>query len=52
MKDSKQKKYLGDQLNHAGKIKETINERVSKGFGIVNEIVALIEEIPLGKYRL
>ena len=52
MKDSKQEKYLGDQLNHTGKIKETINERVSKGYGIVNEILALIEEIPLGKYRL
>ena len=52
MKNSKQEKYLGDQLNHTGKIKETIDEKVSKGFGIVNEILALIEEFPLGKYRL
>ena len=30
----------------------TIEERKNKGFGIVNEIMAILDEIPLGKYKM
>ena len=52
MKDSNQAKYLGDWLNTSGKVKQTIEERVSKGYGIVAEIIAMLDDIPLGQYRL
>ena len=32
--------------------KATILDRVSKGHGIIREINAILEEIPLGKYRV
>ena len=34
------------------KIKETIGDRKSKGYGIVSEIPAILNEIPLGIYKL
>ena len=52
MKNSDQEKYLGDKLCSSAKLKETIDDRVSKGFGIVTEILAILDEIPLGKYRV
>ena len=44
-------KYLGDQLHKTAKRKVTIEYRVAKGHGIVNEIVAILSDIPLGLYR-
>ena len=52
MKDSKQERYLGDQLSSSAKVKDTIDDRVAKGFGIVSDILAILDEIPLGQYRL
>ena len=52
MKNSEKEKYLGDQLSSSAKIKETIDERVAKGYGVVSEILAILDEIPLGKYKL
>ena len=52
MKDSNQEKYLGDLINSTGTIRSTVEQRKSKGFGIVNEIIAILDEIPLGRYRL
>ena len=52
MKNSSQEKYLGDQITSRGKLKETIDERVAKGLGILAEILAILDEIPLGKYKL
>ena len=52
MKESQREKYLGDILNNTGKIQATIDERVAKGHGIVSEILALIDQVPLGKYRI
>ena len=52
MKNSTQEKYLGDQLVNTAKIKETIEDRKSKGYGIVSEILAILNEIPLGIYKL
>ena len=52
MKDSNQERYLGDQLRNDAKVKATIDDRVGKGYGIVTEINTILEEIPLGKYRV
>ena len=52
MKESKQEKYMGDQLHSSGKIKATIDDRTAKGYGIVSDILAILDEIPLGTYRL
>ena len=52
MNNSNQEKYLGDILSSSGSIKATISQRVSKGYGILSEIKAIIDEIPLGNYKL
>ena len=52
MKESSQEKYLGDLINSSGKIKATVQDRAAKGYGIVSEILAILDEIPLGSYRL
>ena len=52
MEDSNKEKYLGDFIDNTGKIRSTIEERKNRGYGIVSEILAIIEEIPLGKYRM
>ena len=52
MKDSSQEKYLGDMLDKSGGIQPTIDQRESKGFGILSEIKATLSEIPLGAYKL
>ena len=52
MKESNKEKYLGDQISSSGKIKATIEDRTAKGYGIVSDILAILDEIPLGSYRL
>ena len=52
MKQSKSEKYLGDIVDISGKIRPNIEARQSKGFGIVNNILAIINEIPLGHWRV
>ena len=52
MIDSDKEKYLGDYINKTGKIKDTIEDRKNKGFGIVSEIIAILNDIPLGKHKM
>ena len=52
MKDSDSEKYLGDMINDKGTIQETIDKRKAKGDGIVADILSIISEIPLGKYKV
>ena len=52
MKSSDQEKYLGDIVNKDGKQHATVVERISKGYGIVANILALINDIPLGHRRV
>ena len=52
MKSSNQEKYLGDHMKKDAKLKAIIDDRISRGYGIVSEINAILEEIPLGKYRV
>ena len=52
MRVSKQEKYLGDIVHSTGKIKQTLENRKLRAIAIVAEIQAILEDIPLGKYRL
>ena len=51
MKESDQEKYLGDMIDKSGTNDATINNRKSKGEGIVAEILSIISEIPLGPHK-
>ena len=51
MKNSNKEKYLGDLISN-GTIRNTIEGRKNKGYGMVNEILAIIDEIPLGSYKM
>ena len=52
MTDSAKEKYLGDIVEKSGKIRATIEDRQKKGYGIVAEILAILNEIPLGQYKM
>ena len=52
MEEKTKAKYLGDIFDNSGKVRINIEERRAKGFAIINEILAIIEEIPLGKYKI
>ena len=52
MKNSKKEKYLGDFVSSNGKIRVTIEERKSKALAMVSEITAILDDIPLGKYKM
>ena len=45
-------KYVGDILSSDGSNTLKIKERLGKGYGIVNEILAILDEIPLGQYKI
>ena len=52
METSIKSKYLGDIIDNSGTIRANIDDRRAKGFAIINEILAILEEIPLGSYRM
>ena len=52
MSESESEKYLGDLITSSGKIKPNINARREKGFGIVSEILSILDEVPLGKFKV
>ena len=52
MKNSDREKYLGDLVDKSGKVRATIEERQKKGYAIVAEILAILEDIPLGKHKM
>ena len=52
MKNSDQEKYLGDLINKDRKQHATIVEQISRGYGIKANILALINDIPLGHRRV
>ena len=45
-------KYLGDHINESGKPKSTICQRISRGYGIVSQIFALLGDLPVGNLRV
>ena len=44
MKKSQREKYLGDIVSEKGDQKDNIAERVAKGYAIINEIKAILNE--------
>ena len=52
MESSKLEKYLGDLISHTGRNRTNIEDRTSKGFGICNQILAILSEVPLGKHKI
>ena len=52
MESSSQEKYLGDILTDDGKIQKTIEDRKAKGFGLNSQILAILSEVPLGKFKV
>ena len=45
-------KYLGDILHTNGKVKHTIEDRKNRAIAISAEILGIINDIPLGKYKM
>ena len=52
MKESRSEKYLGDIIHKSGSAKPNLANRLSKGWGRVNEILAIVKEAPLGRWRI
>ena len=49
---SEKEKYLGNIITTDGTNKINTKDRISKGFGIISNILSIIREIPFGKYQL
>ena len=52
MKEAEREKYLGDIIDSNGSLEATIESRQKKGDEIISEILSIISEIPLGKYKV
>ena len=52
MKESKAEKYLGDVLHNSGSVKLNVSRRLTKGWGRISEILAIVKEAPLGRRRI
>ena len=52
MHESTNEKYLGDVINKSGTQRGTIQARKQKGFETVSQIVAIVNEAPLGRWRM
>ena len=45
-------KYIGDVISADGSNTANIKERCDKGYGIANDIISMLEEIPLGPHKV
>ena len=52
MHETDEEKYLGDQINKKAKHASTIAKSRAKGFGIISDIIQILEVIPDGKRRI
>ena len=52
MEDAARETYLGDLVDKSGKVKPNIEVRKAKGYGIVCEILAIVNEVPLAHWRI
>ena len=50
MKEKSEEKYLGDIISIDGLNMKNIKARISKGKGIVNNILTMLEGIPFGRH--
>merc|ERR1712105_120903 len=44
--------YLGNVVHFSGNLSHTIDQRISKGQGIISEISAFLRDVPLGPARI
>ena len=49
---AKMEKYLGDIVHKSGMLRYTVEAQVAKGYGAVNTILAIVNEIPLGHWKI
>ena len=52
MSNTKQETYLGDKIHQSGTLRPTIQSRISKGFGAISSILAIVNDIPLAHWRI
>ena len=52
MKDSQEEKYIGDIITGDGKNVKNVLSRKVKGYGIAGDILATLEEVPFGTYKI
>jgi hypothetical protein len=52
VKNSNKEKYLGDIISSTGSNKPNLANRLSRGWGRVNEILGLVSEAPLGRWKI
>ena len=49
---SENQKYLGNRVTSKGLTKQTFEERRGKAYGATNEIISILDEVPLGRFKL
>ena len=47
-----EEKYLGDTICKTGKLSAIISKRRAKGYGIVLDILGILQDVPCGKRRI
>ena len=52
MENSDQEVYLGDIINKNAKARPNLEKRKSKGYGAVNNILAITNEVPLAHWKI
>ena len=52
MSESKSEKYLGDIIHSSGSIKPKFANKMSKAWGRVSEILAIVKEASLGRHKI
>ena len=52
MEQSKQETYLGDLIDKSGTIRPNVEMRKAKGYGVVTNILAIVNEVPLGHWKI
>ena len=52
MENSEQEVYLGDIISKNAKARHNIEKRKSKGYGAVNNILAITNEVPLAHWKI
>ena len=50
MEEKTEEKYLGDIINNKGDNAQNIAARQSKGFGIISQIINMLDELFLGHH--
>ena len=50
MKEVDEDEYLGDIVSRDGKNKQNIHKRISRGFGVISEILNIVNQITFGRY--